>query len=312
MESHFTPPTPERFSQAGSSGSPLVLQEETRASGTPGVHPDWTDLVRSDPPPDLILSARNATIFYVHRKRILGASANDFNGKLSSTSPDSEDNRPIIVLPYSSTVVNLLLHAVYDNDDGRSQIQGGTPSLLDLSSTIRALRDYGIRLETSISESSTLFGFLSSHCQHSALDVYALAASHAPHLHPLAMYASSFLHSLDFSEISEERATAMGSIYLRRLYTLLSERTREFKQLLLSAPKLHVPDQQCDTQSFQKAMGLAFAYLMWSAAPDVKDVVMDNAKSSVINQVSCEHCRASSERRFDDLKRAWSLVKSTI
>ncbi len=106
-----------------------------------------------------------------------------------------------------------------------------------------------------------------------------------PHLHPLAMYASSFLHSLDFSEISEEMTAAIGSIYLRRLYALLSERTREFKQLLLSAPNLHVPDQQCDTQSFQKAMGLAFAYLMWSAAPDVKDVVMDNAKSSVIKQV---------------------------
>jgi len=39
---------------------------------------------------------------------------------------------------------------------------------------------------------------------------------------------------------------------------------------------------------------------------------MDNARNSVINEVFCEHCRASSERRFDDLKRAWSLVKVTI
>jgi len=36
---------------------------------------------------------------------------------------------------------------------------------------------------------------------------------------------------------------------------------------------------------------------------------MDDAKSSVINRVVCERCKASLDQRFDDLKHAWSLVK---
>ncbi len=140
--------------------------------------------------------------------------------------PDAENTKEvqtIIELPYSSKVVNLLLHEVYDNrvkDVTRSE------TLSDLSSTIRALGEYGIPFETSLSESSMLFGVLSSHCQQSALDVYALAASHAPYLHPLAMHASSFLLSLEFSQISEQIAVTIGSVYLLQLYKLLSERTR--------------------------------------------------------------------------------------
>jgi len=99
-------------------------------------------------------------------------------------------------------------------DDRRVKDVTRSESLSDLSSTIRALGDYGIPLETSLSESSMLFGLLSSHCQQSALDVYALATSHAPYLRPLAMHASSFLLSMEFSQISEQIAVTIGSVYL--------------------------------------------------------------------------------------------------
>ncbi len=291
------------------------MQEATGSSGTLRAHPDWTVTVRSDPSPDLIFSAKDAITFHVQRARILGASVNGFDGKVSfplSQGPDSKDAKiqPTIQLPYSSTVVNLLLHAVYE-EGGRLQIHDivFSESLTDLSSTIHALEECGIPLETSISESSMLYDMLSSHCQQSALDVYSLAASHAPYLHHLAMYASSFLLTLEFSEITEEMAAKIGSIYLLRLYRFLSERTREFKRILHSPPEFHVPDQHCNTKSLEKAWRLAIAYLLCSAAPDVPTACMDGTRNSVIDQVSCERCKASLEQRFDDLKNTWSLVK---
>ncbi len=152
---------------------------------------------------------------------------------------------------------------------------------------------------------------LSSHCQHSALDVYALAASHAPNLHHLATYASSFLLSVEFPKITDEKVVTMGPIYLRQLYMLLSERTREFKQLLLPLPQFHAPTQQCDTKALKEAWRVAIADLVQCAAPDVQGAVIDSTKYSVINRVplACDDCKASLEQRFEHLKHAWSLVK---
>jgi len=305
-----------QLTQAQRDKPSLDSQVET-AGGIQSVHRDWTIAARTtgDLPPDLIVSAKDAINFNVHRDRILGASVNGFNGRLSSPlRQGSEDGavniKRTIELPYSSTVVNLLLKEVY-NEGGRSRSQ---ESLTDLSSAILALKEYGIPLETSVSESSMLFGMLSSHCQHSALDVYVLAASHAPDLHHLATHASSFLLSVEFPKITDEKVVIMGPIYLRQLYMLLSERTREFKQLLLPLPQFHAPTQQCDTKALKEAWRAAIGDLVQCAAPDVQGAVIDSTKYSVINRVplACDGCKASLEQRFEHLKHAWSLVKSTI
>ena len=96
--------------------------------------------------------------------------------------------------------------------------------------------------------------------------MYALAASHAPDLHHIAVHASRFLLSIEFSRITDEMASSMGPIYLLRLYTLLTGRTREFKRLLISAPKPHEPLPQCDSKILREAWTLATAFLICSTS----------------------------------------------
>jgi len=287
-------------------------------SETPGVHRGWTELAHGGVPPDLVVTSADSIIFYVHRDRILAASTNGVNGRLSlllqvTAGPSIGDAhiQPILNLPYSSGVVNLLLLAVYRKpEDGFSSAE--IPSFKDLSSTIRALVECGIPLRIFVSESSMLYSMISAYCQHSALDVYTLAACHAPDLHHLAVYASHFLLSLEFSQITDEMAVAMGVIYLRRLYALLSDRSREFKRLLVAPPQLHITVQQCNNNALLEVWRVATAYLVWSASPDVAGSVIENTQRSVIDRIQCPQCKASLERRFGDLKHAWSLVKSTI
>ncbi len=160
-----------------------------------------------------------------------------------------------------------------------------------------------IPLETSISESSHAIRYVVLPTVNNLPWTY----TRSPHpMHPtllhLAMYASSFLLTLEFTEIADEVAAKIGSIYLLRLYKLLTERTREFKRILLPPPQFHVSDRQCNTKSLEKAWRLAVAYLLCSAAPDVSAACMDGTKNSVIDQILCERCKASLERRFDDLK----------
>lgn len=311
-------PAAERVAEAqgyeqssGSSGAPGL-------SRTPGVHRSWSSSAHSDVPPDLIVSSADSIIFYVHRDRILAASTNGVNGKLSpplTARPSNDDThiQPIlrVDLPYPSVVVNLLFIAVYKKLEDDS-IQAEVPSLMILSSTIRALVECGIPLKTFVSKSSAIFVLLSSYCPDSALAVYTLAASHAPDLDHLAVHASQFLLSLEFAQITDIMAKTMGSSYLRRLYVLQTERTREFKRLLVAPPQLHVQAEQCDCKALQNAWRIATAHLVWAASPGIMGAVIDNTKSSVTDGVQCEQCKASLEGRFEDLKHAWSLVKNTI
>jgi len=316
LESYVTP-LAERLriaEEAQRNESPPNLPNATGSSRRPTVRRDWTAAAHNDAPSDLLLSANDSTIFRVHWDHILAASVNGFNEELSSHLPQGSDTGaalPVLDIPYSSAVVNLLLHVVYKEDpNDRGRV--ATPSLTDLSATLCALKVYGIPLKTSISETSMLHGMLSSHCQHSALRVYTLAASYAPDLHHVAVYASHFLLSMKFSLITDEMATLMGPMYLLRLYTLLSGRTREFKRLLLANPHLHESLPQCDTRGLRKVWILATGYLIWAAAPDLEDATMDNVKASVIDRVQCEQCKAALEQRIETLKSEWSLVQSTI
>ncbi|KLO19881.1 hypothetical protein SCHPADRAFT_44688 [Schizopora paradoxa] len=215
-------------------------------------------------------------------------------------------------LPYSSSVVNILLHVIY-KEDGR--LRDETPSLADISSAIRALKEYGIPIKNSTSESSLLFSVMASHCESSkrgALDVYTLAASNAPDLHHIAVYASRFLLSLVISQIADDTCRSMGSVYLLRLCQLLVGRTQEFKRILLPTPRLHNPVPHCDTRSLREAWTLVSAFLMWHAAPDVGDETIDGLKDTIINRIQCTQCNESFTHRFDIMKQSWSLVKCTI
>ncbi|KLO19882.1 hypothetical protein SCHPADRAFT_45304 [Schizopora paradoxa] len=293
-----------------------LLLASPAAVATPHIRRDWTTATDDNAPPDLTLSSSDSVTFRVHQDHLLAASTNEFSKKLSPPQLEKLNvnaaNAPTLTLPYPSAVVHILLHVVY-KEDGR--LRDETPSLADISSAIRALKECGIPSKRSILDSSLLFGIMASHCKLSplaALEVYTLAASHAPDLHHVAVYASRFLLPLRFSRITDEIAASMGAVYLLRLSQLLVGRTQEFKRLLLPTPQLHKPLPHCDTRVLREAWTLVTAFLMWHATPDVGDATIDGLKDTVIDRIRCKRCNDSFERRFEALKHSWSLVRCTI
>ncbi|KLO19879.1 hypothetical protein SCHPADRAFT_898449 [Schizopora paradoxa] len=292
----------------------MIRRDWTAGADSKGINHDV-----AAPSTDLVLSAEDSVTFQVHRARLLAASTNGFNAKLPTLKLEESDVKVephvetlILDVPYSSAVVNILLHAVY-KEDGLLRVE--IPSLTDIYFTICALKEYGIPCNASFSDTSLLFGVMAAHCQTSplaALEVYALAAAHAPDLHHIAVYSSRFLLPLEFARITDEIAVAMGSVYLFRLSQLLVRRTQQFKRLLLPPPQLHEPSSHCDTRVLREAWTLMTAFLMWYAAPEVKDAVIDDLKDTIIDRIQCKRCREMLEQRLDTLKRAWALVKCTI
>ncbi|KLO19878.1 hypothetical protein SCHPADRAFT_935007 [Schizopora paradoxa] len=298
--------------------SPAIELSPTlpEVTATPNIRRDWTTATCNNASPDVTLSTSDSVTFQVHRDYLLATVTKDFTREPSPQRLEESNvevnGTPALVLPYSSAVVNILLHIVYKKD-GRLRVE--TPSLVVISTTLRALKEYGIPFNKSTSESTLLFSAMASHCQTSlmaALEVYALAASHAPDLHHVAVFASSFLHSLDLSRVTDETARVMGSIYYLRLTQLLLGRTQAFKRLLLPAPRMHKPSPQCNTRVLREAWTLMTSFLMWRAAPDIGDATIDELKDVVIDSIRCKQCNESFKRRFDALKRSWASVKRVI
>ncbi len=289
----------------------------------PTIHHDWTaEATSTHARSDLILVSVDSIRFHVHQGRLVAASINSFSGKLpmplvradeqgsrpgGSGTPDSRVLRvPVLNLPYIGSVVNILLYVIYDR---AGLIRNPSPTLSDLSSTVLALKEYGIPLETSLSETSHLYEVFSAFCQRSPLSVYPTAASHASDMHHIAEHASQFFLSLDLGTITDEMADRMGAAYLRRLFMLHVGRVEEFKKLMIGPIPTHAPTPQCDAGPVRQGWALATAYLTSSAAPDVTSTAVDNVLSPVVGRLSCHRCEASLRERFETLKHRWSLVK---
>ncbi|KLO19884.1 hypothetical protein SCHPADRAFT_898455 [Schizopora paradoxa] len=309
-------------------------------------HPNWTggadDLLYVYE--DLTIISSDLVHFRVHQARLLKTSSNMFNGlfpssgaqdfgepkqddNLKETEPRSTndeqdheeqklegDSERTLYLPESGSVLNTLFCAAYN----RSPVDASHTSLSDLSLAVAALKKYGVPLETAAAERSFMFSAFASHCASSpsfALEVYVIGAAHAPDLHALAVYASQFLLSLDLSTVSDETASALGVVYLRKLIALHFERVEQFKRQLVCLPQLHKPNVYCGAsggEALLRAWSLATTYLSWAAAPDVPTSSIDRAMTSVMEMLTCDTCRVSLRNRFQNLKQEWAHVKKTI
>ncbi len=140
----------------------------------PTIHREWTAATTNTyAPSDLILVSMDSIRFHVHQGRLVAASINSFNGELPMplVHPNDQDlmgggtsdirGLPVLNLPYIGSVLNILLYIIYNR---AGLIKNPTPSLSDLSSTVLALKKYGVPLETSLSESSHLFELFSAFC----------------------------------------------------------------------------------------------------------------------------------------------------
>ena len=258
-------------------------------------------------PTDLILLSVEPVAFFVHSARLLSVSENGFNQLVSGAASNrqEDDPDPIIPVPESSAVLNIILQSIY----GMSATHFAH-SFDDLSLAVASFPKYGLSVSAYLAPSAPLAATLLSHVSTSPLEVYCLAASHD--LWHIASSASRHLLSFALPNLTDEQATRMGPIYLKRLFFLHLGRTDALKRLLLPPPCAHAPTTECDyteQKRVTRAWALASAYLLLDAKPDMGVKTMEAALSPLAEYVDCEMCKAALMERVKEAVVQWSGVK---
>ncbi|CDO71378.1 hypothetical protein BN946_scf184908.g136 [Trametes cinnabarina] len=217
-------------------------------------------------PPDLIFLSSDNVFFYVHTTQVLAMSTNRFNDLVPPKpikTKTRDDLGLVISLPEVATVVNIILHAVYDMSCAHYR-----PNLDTLITAVDAMAAYGISPKQHIAPSTSLYSLILSQAPIQPIMVYALAATHD--LYDLAVPVSSHLLSFPLYTLTDDLAARIGPVYLKRLFFLHLGRLDALKRLLLPPPQPHSPTEDCDfveQKKLTRAWALASAYLAWDARP---------------------------------------------
>ena len=219
-------------------------------------------------PPDLIFVSSDGVFFYVHTTQILAVSTNAFNNLVPPKHAKAkimmrDDFGPVVSLPEPATVLNIILHVVYELSCAHYH-----PALDTLMSAVDAMDVYGLPPKRHIVPSSPLYAYILSQAPMQPIVVYALAAAHD--LYELAVPVSSHLLSFALHTLTDDLAVRIGPVYMKRLFFLHLGRLEALKRLLLPPPHPHPPTQGCDfteQKKLTRAWALASAYLAWDARP---------------------------------------------
>lgn len=211
-------------------------------------------------PPDTVCLSADAVFFYVHANALRQASNNAFHSLLPA---QSKHPNPVIDVPESSAVLNLILHLIYDLPCAHY-----SPPFSQLVSAVKRLSYFGIDPMSAIVPNTHFYTLILSHAPLYPLELYTLAANYD--LYDLAVSTSSHLLSFPLSSLTDEMAEAIGPVYLKRLFFLHFGRSDALKRILLSPPHPHPPTPSCDfadQKKLTRAWALASAYLAWDARP---------------------------------------------
>ncbi|KAI0353477.1 hypothetical protein OH77DRAFT_601272 [Trametes cingulata] len=310
IQQMMSPPNSEK-------GSPADLQDMVPQDHVPGntvvsvsttFHPGANLLPI---PADLIFLSSDGVFFYVHTTQVLAMSTNRFNNLVPPPPVKSkvrDDLGPVVPLPEGATVLNVILHAVYEISCAHYH-----PSIDTLVAAVDAMAAYGFPPKVHIAPSTPLYSLILSQAPMQPIVVYALAAAHD--LYDLAVPVSSHLLSFALYTLTDELAIRIGPVYMKRLFFLHLGRLDALKRLLLPPPHPHPPTANCDfteQKKLTRAWALASAYLAWDARPDLSTSAMENALCPLADHLSCDICKRSLTDRVKQLIVQWSVVKRSI
>ncbi|THH13573.1 hypothetical protein EW146_g6661 [Bondarzewia mesenterica] len=265
----------------------------------PGAHLD-------SPVIDLVVLSSDSVFFYVSSHKLLAASDNGFNFSLPMPAKgDGEEPGHILSLSENSSVLNVLLHSIYNMPVGHY-----SPDTDTIIAAVHSMVTYGISVKAHIAPSTSLFNTLLSNAATSPVEVYALAASFD--LYDLAVSISPYLLSLPLSSLTDDIVKRVGPVYLKRLFFLHLGRVDALKRLLLPPPHPHAPNPTCDSTDQKKvtrAWALASAYLAWDARPDLPTASIEAALSPLAIHLTCDQCKVALRERINNLIVQWSVVK---
>jgi len=103
-------------------------------------------------------------------------------------------------------------------------------------------------------------------------------------------------------------------MYLRRLFTLLLDRTEAYKRILMIAPgPLHPPTILCvpaeRSRDVSGPWALAVSQLMADARADVPVVRLEATLNLLLLQCACAECRAAIPERIRSVVLEWRGVR---
>ncbi|KAH7912034.1 hypothetical protein BJ138DRAFT_1112709 [Hygrophoropsis aurantiaca] len=266
------------------------------------------DSADSTHPTDTVLLSSDSVFFYVHRSVLQVASDHAFQPAISTSSPSDISRDHMTAVSESATVLNIVLHTIY----GRSCLSY-TPSFEDLAAAVSALVDNDISLEEYISSETPLGIHILTYAPRRALEIYILAGHYR--LNDLAVTASCHLLSCNLSSITDEMAVNMGPIYLRRLFTLHTERLESLKRILMPPPHPHPATSTCkygEQSKVVRAWTLATAYLIWDSRVDLSVNNIRSVITPMEEQLKCPLCREILRSRTNTLVVQWNSIKGTI
>ncbi|KAF7332173.1 hypothetical protein MKEN_00098300 [Mycena kentingensis (nom. inval.)] len=235
--------------------------------------------------PDLILLSADAVFFYVHTETLLEASDNQFRATLPTAS-DTGHGPPTIHVPESSSVLNIILHVVYE-----LSVEHYHPDFDTLVEAVDKLLVYGIHPAEKIHQSSPLFTLLLSHAPLRPLDLYSLASHYQ--LEALAVPTSAHLLAFPLSRLTDQDVERIGATYLKRLFFLHFGRNEALKRVLGTPPHPHPPD----------------GHRIWCGT---FDQTLESALLPLGTHLSCELCKNALNERVKSTVLQWSTVKRTI
>lgn len=204
--------------------------------------------------------------FYVHTTQVLALSTNHFDNLVPpkpSNSTLHDDLGPVVPLPESASVLNIVFHIIYDISCTHYH-----PAIDTLIAATDIMPKYGLPPQQHLAPSTPLYALILSLAPMQPIAVYALAAAHD--LHDLALHVSTHLLSFALHTLTDDLARRIGPLYMKRLVLLHLGRLDVLKRLLRPAPRPHGPTPRCDFAEQRRvgtAWTLAAAYLVWNARP---------------------------------------------
>ncbi|CAL1714057.1 unnamed protein product [Somion occarium] len=259
-----------------------------------------------DEAPDVIFTSSDHVYFHVHAARLLMASRNSFNHLLPI--PHLRSETQALAVAEDAAVINVVFHAIY-----KISLRQYSPPLDTLLAAVGALKKYGVPLDQYLFRTTPLFEEVVIKTPYLPIEVYMVAAEND--LFDLAAEASLFLLSYPLSILTNKMCVRMGPLYLRRLFTLHTERKHVLQQLLINPPSEHPPTLSCgwvEHKRLMNAWSLACASLVFDAQTDLSAEKMRNDLESLGLRISCDACKRSLNQRVKDIVLKWSIAPRTI
>lgn len=194
---------------------------------------------------------------------ILQHSKSAFESFLSAPLSHPIFRNEIISIPETSPVLDVILHILY----GLSPVAHG-PTLENVVDAITHMPHYDLAPKTYIISTNPMHDLLLSFAPRHPFEIYTLAAQFD--LNDIATSTSTYLLTHSLTHISDELATRMGAIYLKRLMTLHIDRFNALKSIILVPPHPHPATKACgfeEQRRLTRAWALVSAYLAWEGGP---------------------------------------------